>query len=186
MTAKTHNVGAVLAGLTVHQAVFEKADLLMTGIFFGSCLISSTLADISHPESRVGRRIRPVSAWIYHHVGHRGATHCLISLAVLILIPLIGIIFDVEHMFWGGLGFFIGQATHIILDLLNEPGVALFFPKEKRYRLLKLKTGGLGEYLILFLMLGLIIWLLSDVTIYWYERFLENLSQFFFFEYLIN
>ena len=64
--------------------------------------------------------------------------------------------------------------------MFNEPGVELFYPKKKRYRLLKLKIDGIGEYLVIFMMIVLIGWQLNGVTIYWFERSYENLSQLFF------
>jgi len=185
MMAKTHNAGAILASLTLYNTlIYEIPTTLEVSVFFSASLISSTLADISHPESRVGRRIRPLSMLIYQHVGHRGLTHSLISVAVLTLIPFIGVMLGYDVVLWGGLGFLIGHISHIILDLLNEPGVALLYPRKKRYRLLKLQTGRLADYMILIVMLGLITWQLSDMAVYWFERFLENfenLSQLFIF-----
>lgn len=178
MMAKTHNTGAILASLTIYNTfIYEMPQALEASVFFGASLIASTLADISHPESRVGRRIRPLSTLINHRAGHRGPTHCLISVFILALIPLIGIMLGYNIVFWGGLGFLIGQISHIILDLLNEPGVALLYPNKKRYRLLNFQTGKIADHLILMVMLGLIVWQLSDVVVYWFMNFLENFED---------
>ena len=82
--AKTHNIGAILAGITFYNAFNYETPSLETAIFFGSCIIASTLADISHPESRVGRKIRPISSWINHRIGHRSLTHSLLSVVFIL------------------------------------------------------------------------------------------------------
>lgn len=47
-------------------------------------------------------------------------------------------------------GFFVGDMTHVLFDMLNTQGLPLLFPipKAKRFRLARIRTGGLVEKVI--------------------------------------
>ena len=58
-------------------------------------------------------------------------------------------IFILAAAFWYNYAFGIGVLSHYLLDMLTVMGVALFWPlSNKHYRILRLKTGGVIDYLL--------------------------------------
>lgn len=93
---------------------------------------SSTLPDIDHPMSRLGKQHPHISHYINSHYGHRGVTHYPLTLIVigsgLYFISQI-LIFPYSIIWmWGSIGFVVGYASHILLDTLNSAGVSLLAP----------------------------------------------------------
>lgn len=79
---------------------------------------------------------------------HRGFTHSLLGLILFSSIVYIGTMkFNLYEAF---IGFAIGYASHLFMDLLTEKGIYLLFPVDKRVRIpLGIKTSGFEEYIIL-------------------------------------
>ena len=95
--------------------------------------IGSMLPDIDHSGSTFGRKIKPIS----RRIEHRG-----VLLAMTVISPYIG----------------IGILTHIILDLFNPNGVKLLYPLKIKVKVPIIshfiKTGGVMEHIILFLIIS--------------------------------
>ena len=75
---------------------------------------SSTLPDIDHPISRLGKKYPHISQYMNTQFGHRGVTHYPITLLGL-----------------GCIGFVVGYASHILLDTLNSSGIVWLMPFSK-------------------------------------------------------
>ena len=114
-------------------------------LLFGFAIYSSTLPDIDHPLSVPGRRHMGISEYLNSHFGHRGITHYPITLLLIGL--LMGFIWYFIPMsewlsvglLWIFIGFLVGYLSHIVLDIFNSAGIALFYPIWKRR--VKIPTG---------------------------------------------
>ena len=114
-------------------------------LLFMASLYASTLPDIDHPLSVPGRRHMALSEFINSHSGHRGITHYPITLLLIGL--LMGFIWHYVPMsdwlsvglLWIFIGFLVGYLSHIVLDIFNSAGIALFYPIWKRR--VKIPTG---------------------------------------------
>lgn len=97
--------------------------LLEITLMTTTIMIGSLLPDIDHPESFLGRRIRPISKAIHQLVGHRALTHSFIFIGgITYLLIKCGLTFM-------GIGLGIGMLGHILLDMLClGDGVALLYP----------------------------------------------------------
>lgn len=104
-------------------------------LLFTFSYYSSTLPDIDHPMSRLGKKHPHISQYINSHYGHRGVTHypltlfiigsCLYLIEKMLLFPC-----NVLWL-WGSIGFVVGYASHILLDTFNSAGVAWLMPFSK-------------------------------------------------------
>lgn len=109
-------------------------------IFTAFFIFGALMPDIDTAESYVGRWARPFS-WF---VRHRGLFH---SLPVAGLFSIAISFFNISY----GLAFFLGYASHLMLDGLNHKGVALFYPFFRARLSGPLKSGGLADRIIYFL-----------------------------------
>ncbi|GEM_PF-950737 len=83
-------------------------------------IIGSVMPDIDHPQSFVGKVLKPISIPIYNRFGHRKLIH-----SVLLWLPVI----LVSMFIWTpGMWFGIGAVAHCLLDCFNISGVQLLSP----------------------------------------------------------
>lgn len=133
MTAEGHFIFAlastILAKKTALSLTLNQGDwwhLIAGGLL--TCL----LPDIDHPSSVLGQRLSWLSIPIFRIFGHRGFTHSLLAIGILLfilqLLPIMLIPSDVCH------GMVIGYLSHIIADMLTPAGVPLFWPCRWRFR----------------------------------------------------
>jgi len=85
---------------------------------------------------------------------HRKLFHNLWVLVIFLFIGFSLNVFDRE----GGIIFSIGFVSHLIGDSLTHKGIMPLWPVKKPKFNGPIKTGGLGEYLIVLLLLILIYW----------------------------
>ena len=85
----------------------------------------------------------PASRIVYVPVEHRGFFHSLLACTAFT-----AVLYAISKDF--AFGFAVGYLSHLFLDMLNPAGIMLLFPKRKKYRLLRIKVGSVGEYLLLF------------------------------------
>lgn len=129
MTGKTHLAAGIVTSLLIGANAPQIALIA----------IGSMLPDIDHSGSTFGRKIKPIS----RRIEHRGVTHSLLFLlAMTVISPYIG----------------IGILTHIVLDLFNPNGVKLLYPLKIKVKVPIIshfiKTGGVMEHIILFLIIS--------------------------------
>lgn len=88
----------------------------------------AVLPEVDKPDSLIGR-LFPGSKWIHERFGHRGLTHSLLGLALsaTLALPL----FFLARDAW--LGFLVGYASHLLLDMATLEGVPLLWPRPTRH-----------------------------------------------------
>ena len=133
----------------------------------------SLLPDIDHPDSSLANEkvlgipiFLPFSWLIGRTFGHRGVTHSLLAVALLValgqlsqfpLAPLQSAPFQALHYIWAdlNLGWLLiwGYVGHLAADALTRAGIPLFWPLPSRFgippiRRLRFTTDTWPEYLI--------------------------------------
>lgn len=113
---------------------------------------ASLLPDIDHPSSRFGRMVPFISYPISAIFGHRGITHSLLMVVVLLAALVIA-----GHAGWFVAPLVIGYLSHLIGDMLTNSGVPLLWPQRGKVSIPVFNTGGLLEPLVrLALVVGLL------------------------------
>lgn len=167
MLQRTHGAAGVLAAecvLLIYDVPlwsWDTAGALLLGCFAGP------LADIDKPGSVVAKLFFPLSKLLrLLRVQHRTLTHSLLFLA-LIAVATVAL---PDLYFWA---FLFAYASHPLIDLFNEQGVALFWPVRKKVRLLPkflaIDTGSRAEGLFCSILILICIWL--PVRSLWAEWF---------------
>lgn len=104
-------------------------------------IAASLLPDTDHPKSMLGRVLLPVSLLLNATVGHRTLTHSLAGFSIAIILAYLATI-SLGLPAVAYIAFTLGYATHILADMLNDAGVALMYPFEKRrYSILPRRYG---------------------------------------------
>ncbi|OPA73949.1 hydrolase [Paenibacillus selenitireducens] len=155
MLQKTHSLAGALAAectmIYFHQPLltWESGAALLIGCLAGP------LADIDKKGSTMAKIFLPLSS-ILHFLGvkHRTLTHSL-----LVLIGLHFLLSPLPNFFYWTC--MLSYASHPLIDMLNEQGVALLWPWKKRFRLLPkfaaIDTGSFAEIVFRTLLLILVI-----------------------------
>ena len=139
MRGATHT----FAGVTIAVLMFAPAPpLVLAGAAIAGG-IGALLPDLDHPQSTISRRVWLAGATLRLVVSHRGALHSLLAMAAALLLAAT-VPGDWSQI---ALSAAVGYCSHIFLDALTISGVPLLWPKQQRYRLLRLRTGGFGEML---------------------------------------
>jgi inner membrane protein len=118
--------------------------------------IGALLPDIDHPKSSISRRAFIAGASLRLVVSHRGALHSLMAAGAAMLLA------SVSPADWSEiiLSAALGYSSHIFLDALTVSGVPLLWPWSRKFRLMRLRTGGLGERVfVIVIMASFGIWL---------------------------
>lgn len=140
MMAPTHMAAGAAAGLNIaHMAGFSP----LLGMVLGA--VGSLLPDLDHPNGTIRNRLSG-SKLLLFWLSHRGITHSLVFLFILIAItqaflPLpSGISRAITE----------GFASHLLLDLLTKRGIPMFAPFSwENISLLPIRTGGMIETLVI-------------------------------------
>jgi len=109
-------------------------------LFMFFVLLATSMPDIDHPDSKIGRWFKPLG-WLF---SHRGFFHSL--LAIILFAGL-------AHIFLKNIvitmAVIVGYSAHLLIDSLNHQGIHFLYPFKK----LKIKgfmaVGGIAEFLIL-------------------------------------
>lgn len=147
-----------LAGVTLAVIVFVPAPPL---VLLGAAIaggVGALLPDLDHPQSTISRRVWLAGASLRLVVSHRGALHSLLAMAAAMLLAS----FAPQGFTPIALSAAVGYCSHIFLDALTVSGVPLLWPRRDRYRLLRLRTGGVGELLFAWGLLALLIFVFRN------------------------
>lgn len=169
MRYKTHVAGGLLAGVSSLNLIADKLNISsdITSyegmVFIAGAVIGSLFPDIDHRGSYLGRKAKITSTITNALFGHRGITHSPIAMgAFVFFLYLLSKLFIVTSPFiklWF-IGFFLGILSHIFLDMLTKGGVPLLLPfTKKRISLTKMKTGSMGEKLVMIIMVIVCVYL---------------------------
>ena len=101
------------------------------------------LPDIDHPQSWVGRRVRPLSNFIAATLGHRGATHSLLAV--------VGCAWLLLHDGYSRAivaPILVGYLSHLAGDLFTPRGLRLAWPLKGTWALPLCRSGSPFEPLV--------------------------------------
>lgn len=104
-----------------------------------SIIIGSLLPDIDLPGSKLGKYFRPFN----YLMKHRGFTHGLLFIMPLLIMSWIFLDRSIT------LGLAIGIGSHIFLDMLTPKGVMILHPLSKIRLRGPIRTGSIGENVLL-------------------------------------
>lgn len=182
MTGRTHLVGgaaAASAAIAITMPSYAGAAMLL-----GGGLLGGLLPDIDKRGSKISNRFPLVNSFVSVFFTHRGLLHDITFYATLALL-----VFPAWRA--GGypafiLGLFLGIFSHLFLDGLNGRGVPVFLFdalrflrtgrfKQRRYRLLKLKTGSFSETIVCILLFILILGAICFAGTDYWSQFLASI-----------
>ena len=103
--------------------------------------IGGLLPDLDHPESVLGRRLPLISVPLARTFGHRGMTHSLG--AVMVMLTVLVSMTTAYH--WSTVAWLIpplivGYLSHILGDAMTPSGIPLFWPRKRTYSFNLFKT----------------------------------------------
>ncbi|TKI79821.1 metal-dependent hydrolase [Bacillus mycoides] len=148
MKYKTH----VTTSLAVVLPVLASTGNLTVGnviaVSFGALL-----PDIDEQHSWIGRRTRGVSDLMNTVFGHRGITHSLLGL-VLVLIPILFAIAMTPLSFTNGMCIFAGYFLHLVEDSFSKKGIKWLLPLSNKtfqsgFNVIYYSYNGIAEKVIL-------------------------------------
>ncbi|MCK8784648.1 metal-dependent hydrolase [Roseomonas sp. NAR14] len=113
-------------------------------IALGLAALGALLPDIDHPRSWVGQHTTLLSKPIAMFFSHRGLTHSLLAIALCLVLLR-------ARAFWTPLA--VGYLSHLAADLLTPRGLRLAWPLRWTVAVPLCRTGGVGEPLIVGLLL---------------------------------
>lgn len=161
MMGYTHAaIGCVLA-LGVHH-VFPQA-LGNSPEVLGMAALGSLAPDIDEPQSLLGKKLAVIAHPLKLLFGHRGFTHSLAALGLVIAV-LVGLSYtDYRIRPSYGLAFVLGYAGHLLADALTSSGAPLLWPNPRRFASpLPMRTGGVAEHVLAVLVAVAGAWLLKQ------------------------
>ncbi|MEK4181697.1 metal-dependent hydrolase [Aeribacillus sp. FSL K6-1121] len=154
MRHRTHLATAMSIGLPL----MATTDTLSAGTIT-ALAIGTLLPDIDEEVSWIGCRTRKISNFLSTIFGHRGVTHSMFFL-VLVLMTLVLLVsflnFSVMFTFY----FILGYLIHLVADGFSKPGIKLLLPmsdKQIRFGNFYYINGGKIESLIFFAAIFIII-----------------------------
>lgn len=121
--------------------------------------ISALLPDIDHPESLLGRKIKPISWLVNKLFGHRTITHSLDFAVGLCLVVLL----SSNFAYWAWM-FALGYLSHLLLDSLTFSGIKLSMFRQKTIGFRIVKTGGIVDTAIFIACLLILSFLITKHT----------------------
>lgn len=146
-----------LAGLIVGLLIVSSPDLIPSAAAAAAGALGALAPDLDHPRAALSRRVGPLGL-PFRLVKHRGAMHSAAA-AGAVAVAALAVTNELQAF---ALIAAAGYASHIVLDALTITGVPLLWPWSRRFRLLPIRTGGTGEKLVLWLLVGLLAYMYRD------------------------
>jgi len=117
-------------------------------VFLIIACLASLMPDMDKEESKVGKRVKPLS-WVLEKLfGHRNLFHSIFP-----LLAILALFFYVLGWNVAGAAMLIGYASHLLIDSLNFAGIAPFYPLSTKRIVGFVKTGGIVEHVLFFIIL---------------------------------
>lgn len=146
MRWNSHLIFGLLIGL-IWISFFGVSNKYM---FIGFVLFASLLPDIDHPQSKLGRKVKPIS-WLVNKVfGHRGVLHSIFPAIILYFVFVYAIGWKTV-----GMGLSVGFVSHLMSDALTKEGINFTHPVAQTRISGFIKTGGAMEW-VFFLVVSII------------------------------
>jgi membrane-bound metal-dependent hydrolase YbcI (DUF457 family) len=99
-------------------------DCAPDAVGWAALLIGSTLPDLDHKRSFIGKYVPWISSYLERKFGHRTLTHSLLGVLIFSLIISPSLLFSSSLFSWA----IVGYVSHVLLDTFNIQGVPLFYP----------------------------------------------------------
>jgi inner membrane protein len=121
----------------------------ITGFHTHVAAFGGLMPDLDHPKSALGRQIPFLSYPLSQIFGHRGFTHSLLMVGILLTV-LVSLTNDPNYngLSWMVVPLCLGYLSHILGDALTPSGVPLFYPLKKTYSLNLFKTRSFLETVV--------------------------------------
>lgn len=155
MTKQTHSSGGFLIALITLNAFIMNYlikynisyGLLSIAIYFYASHIGSLFPDIDMKGSFISKSHPLIHKIFGKRFRHRGFTHSLLAMIILYIFIKNFIQISNEDIIIISMcyGFFIGYASHLILDLITKEGVELLYPFKINISIFFIKTNSNGE-----------------------------------------
>ncbi len=143
MTAEGHVIFALATAVIAKQYHFT--EVLATADWWHiipATLLTCLLPDLDHPHSFTGQRLPWIARPLSRLVGHRGLTHSLLIIIVLLYLcqlhP-VGMRLPAPDIMQS---LVLGYCSHIVADMLTPAGVPLLWPCRFRFRIPLLAGAG--------------------------------------------
>lgn len=146
MRGGTHALAGVLIGAAL--TIDTQSLVPIVGAIAAGAL-GALAPDLDHPQAALSRRIGLIGL-PFRLVKHRGILHSGVAAAI----ALVGAALVVSVYATAAA---LGYASHLVLDGLTVQGIPLLWPSGRRFRLLGLTTGGIGEFIVLLGLLGALV-----------------------------
>lgn len=148
MKYKTHLTTSLAVALPVLASTGNLTVGNVIAVSFGALL-----PDIDEQHSWIGRRTRGVSDLMNTVFGHRGITHSLFGL-VLVLIPILFAVGMTPLSFTNGMCIFAGYFLHLVEDSFSKKGIKWLLPLSNKnfqsgFNVFYYSYNGIAEKLIL-------------------------------------
>lgn len=150
MRGGTHALAGALIGAAL---TIDTASVVPIAAAIAAGALGALAPDLDHPQAALSRRIG-ILALPFRLVKHRGILHSGVAAAIAI-----GAAALVVSVYATAAA--LGYASHLVLDGMTVQGIPLFWPSGRRFRLLPLTTGGIGELIVLLGLLGAFVALFS-------------------------
>jgi inner membrane protein len=150
MMFKTH----LAFGFFVWLVLINLFSFANEGLFLIVVLVFSVFPDIDTPDSKVGRKTKPVSSIFNLFFGHRGMIH---SLWVPVIIAFVFFSLGINFIAYGAL---VGYFSHLLIDGFTLMGVNLLAPFPRLHMKGFIRTGGFLEWVFFVLVIVGIIYLI--------------------------
>lgn len=154
MMLRTHAAFGFLVGLLS----LKYLNVPNSYLFLVMVCVAAVIADIDNSKSKIGRRMHAISWPIEKIFGHRNLFHSIFP-----LIAIAAIFFYVLDWNVAGTALLIGYGSHLFIDCFTHMGIGLFHPIHNKRITGFMKTGGLTEHLLFFLLLLINIIMLSNL-----------------------
>ena len=143
MMFKTHMAFGLLIGLILVNIIKIPYQL----IFVFLVAVFSSLPDIDHPKSRLGRKLFFLSWPINLVFKHRGFFHSIFPpIALFLILSSFGLIFF-------GLAIAVGYLAHLVGDSITKEGINFLYPFTSFRIRGPIRTGQISEVFIYFIII---------------------------------
>lgn len=144
MLLRTH----VTFGLLVGLLSLNYLNVPSTYVFIAMVCFASALPDIDESDSKIGRKIKPISWFIEKTFGHRNLFHSIFPLVIIFIT-----FFYILDWNVAGIAFLLGYSSHLFIDMFTYMGVGFLHPLYKGRITGFIKTGGIVEHIIFFILI---------------------------------
>lgn len=143
MLSRTHIAFSLLAGLLS----LKYLNVPNAYIFLLITCFASLVPDIDSSDSRIGKKIKPLSWVIEKTFGHRNILHSVFPLMILFWIFFYFLKWNVA-----GMAFLIGYGSHLFIDMFTYMGIGFLHPLYKGRITGFIKTGSITEHILFFIL----------------------------------